>query len=416
MMNSAKPVRVLLVMRTGTYRAKAFLKAAARVGVSVTVATEREQPLARLARGASIALDFGDPRHAAAQVTEFAAEYPLGAVVGVDDDTTVLAAQLAQALGLPHNRIEAVKAARYKDVMRLALGEAEDVLSPLFWVFGTDEDPRSLANRVPYPCVLKPLSLAASRGVIRANTADEFASAFAEIKAILAESALDQTDPGASQILVEEFIPGLEVALEGLLIDAQLTTLALFDKPDPLDGPYFEESIYVTPSRLPATIQADVGDAAQRAARALGLRDGPAHVELRLNERGAWIVEVAARSIGGLCSSTLRFGDGTSLEEIILRQAAGLDLTSVEREQRPAGVMMIPIPHAGILREVHGLADAQAVGGIDEITISIPCGEQVQPLPRASRYLGFIFAHGDTPAEVEASLRRAHSLLRFAIV
>jgi hypothetical protein len=140
------------------------------------------------------------------------------------------------------------------------------------------------------------------------------------------------------------------------------------------------------------------------------------HVELRLNERGAWIVEVAARSIGGLCSSTLRFGDGTSLEEIILRQAAGLDLTSVEREQRPAGVMMIPIPHAGILREVHGLADAQAVGGIDEISISIPCGEQVQPLPRASRYLGFIFAHGDTPAEVEASLRRAHSLLRFAIL
>src|SRR5437879_187232 len=271
MMNSAKPVRVLLVMRTRTYRAKAFLKAAARVGVSVTVATEREHPLARLARGASIVLDFGDPRHAAAQVTEFAAEYPLGAVIGVDDDTTVLAAQLAQALGLPHNRVEAVKAARYKDVMRLALGEAEGVLSPLFWVFGTDEDPRSLANHVPYPCVLKPLSLAASRGVIRANTADEFASAFAEIKAILAESDLDQTDSGASQILVEEYIPGLEVALEGLMIDGQLTTLALFDKPDPLDGPYFEESIYVTPSRLPATIQADIGDAAQRAARALGL-------------------------------------------------------------------------------------------------------------------------------------------------
>src|SRR6266567_9349471 len=161
MMNSAKPVRVLLVMRTRTYRAKAFLKAATRVSVSVTVATEREQPLARLARGASIALDFGDPRHAAAQVTEFAAEYPLGAVIGVDDDTTVLAAQLAQALGLPHNRVEAVKAARYKDVMRLALGEAEGILSPPFWILATDQDQTRFAEQARYPCVLKPLSLAA---------------------------------------------------------------------------------------------------------------------------------------------------------------------------------------------------------------------------------------------------------------
>jgi biotin carboxylase len=216
-------------------------------------------------------------------------------------------------------------------------------------------------------------------------------------------------------VLVEEFIPGREVALEGLLIDGALTTLALFDKPDPLDGPYFEETIYVTPSRLPAAAQALISEAAQRAAAALGLRTGPVHAELRLNERGAWIVEVAARSIGGLCSSTLRFGDGTSLEEIILRQAAQLDLTSLEREQRPAGTMMIPIPAAGRLQEVRGLAEAQAVAGIDEITISIPCGEQVVPLPRATRYLGFIFAHAQTPGAVEQALRQAHSLLEFII-
>jgi biotin carboxylase len=192
--------------------------------------------------------------------------------------------------------------------------------------------------------------------------------------------------------------------------------LALFDKPDPLDGPYFEETIYVTPSRLPSGTQAEIALAAERAAKALGLRTGPVHAELRLNERGAWIVEVAARSIGGLCSSTLRFGDGTSLEEIILRQAAGLDLTSLQREQRPSGVMMIPTPRAGILQDVHGLEAAQRVAGIDEITISIPCGERVEPLPRASRYLGFIFAHGDTPAAVEAALRQAHSLLDFVIL
>jgi biotin carboxylase len=408
---------VLLVMRTRTYRAKAFLKAAERLGVAVTVATEREQPLARLAPGSTLALDFRNPRQAQARVREFAETYEFSAVVGVDDDTTVLAAQLAETLGLAHNAVEAVKAARYKDVMRLTLGEAEGVLSPAFWTLGTDDDPARFAQRVPYPCVLKPLSLAASRGVIRADTPEQFVAAFGEIVAILAEADLDPADPGASQVLVEEFIPGREVALEGLLIDGALTTLALFDKPDPLDGPYFEETIYVTPSRLAAAEQALISAAAQRAAVARGLCIGPVHAELRLNERGAWIVEVAARSIGGLCSSILRFGASgkLSLEEIILRQAAQLDLTSIIREQRAAGSMMIPIPGAGRLNSVHGISEAQAVPGIDEVTISIPCGEQVVPLPRASRYLGFIFAHGTTPAAVEHALREAHGLLEFDI-
>ena len=263
--------------------------------------------------------------------------------------------------------------------------------------------------------MVKPLSLAASRGVIRANNSDEFVAAFATIVEILAKTDINPADPGASQILVEEFIPGVEVALEGLLIDSALTTLALFDKPDPLDGPYFEETIYVTPSRLAAASQALIAQAAQRAAMALGLRTGPVHAELRLNTQGAWIVEVAARSIGGLCSNTLRFGDGVSLEEIVLRQAAGLDLVSLQREQRPAGVMMIPVPAAGRLRTVNGLEQAQAVPGIDEISITVPCGELVEPLPWASRYLGFIFAHADSPSAVEQALRQAHCLLAFEI-
>jgi biotin carboxylase len=402
-------------MRTRTYRAKAFLEAAAHLGLDVTVATEREQPLARLARGTSIALDFADVGRAQQQMRDFAMEHPMKAVLGVDDDTTVLAAQIANSLGLPHNPIEAVKAARYKDVMRLALSEAEGVLSPAFWLLSVEDDPRAFAERAAYPVVLKPLSLAASRGVIRADDVRGFERAFDEVASILAASEIDPDDPAARTLLVEEFIPGGEVALEGLLVDGALTTLALFDKPDPLDGPYFEETLYVTPSRLPMPTQRAVHDAAQRAVRALGLRTGPVHAELRLNERGAWIVEVAARSIGGLCSSTLRFGEGTSLEEIILRQAMGMPLSSLEREQRPAGVMMIPIPEAGVLRSVHGLSQAQAVRGIDEVSISIPLGERVEPLPRASRYLGFIFAHADTPQHVESALREAHALLAFEI-
>jgi biotin carboxylase len=407
--------RVLLVMRTRTYRAKAFLTAAERLGVDVTVATELQQPLARLTPGATLALDFSSAPSAQREIREFDAKYPLSAVVGVDDDTTLLAAQLAAALGLPHNPIEAVKAALYKDVMRLALSEADQVLSPAFWLLSLQEDPTTFATHAAYPVVLKPLSLAASRGVIRADDVQEFIGAFKEIASILAESDLEPGDPGASQILVEAFIPGLEVALEGLLVNGALTTLALFDKPDPLDGPYFEESIYVTPSRLSHRVQAEIGQTTQRAAAALGLRNGPVHAELRLNQRGAWIVEIAARSIGGLCSSTLRFGGATSLEEIILRQALGLELTCVQRDQRPAGVMMIPIPAAGVLQDVRGLEAAEAVAGITEIDITIPCGQRIEPLPRASRYLGFIFAEADSPARVESALRRAHSLLEFVI-
>jgi biotin carboxylase len=406
--------RVLLLMRTRTYRAQAFVDAAHQLDLDVTVATEREQPLAAFTPGSTLALDFADERRLEEGVTSFAARYPVDAVLGVDDDTVVQAAQAARALGLAHNSVESVKAARFKDVMRLALSEA-DVRSPGFTTVTIDADARRLAAQMRYPCVLKPLSLSASRGVIRADTTDQFVAAFDMVASILAEAELAPNDPGARQILVEDFIPGREVALEGLLQDGYLTALALFDKPDPLDGPYFEETIYVTPSRLPPAVQDDIAATTQRAATALGLHTGPVHAELRVNASGSWIVEVAARSIGGLCSKMLRFGNDLSLEEIILRQATGLDVGVIERERRPAGVMMLPIPSAGVLREVRGLDRAQAVPGIDEIDISIPCGEYVVPLPRATRYLGFVFAHGDNPRAVELALRKAQRALEFDI-
>jgi biotin carboxylase len=400
-------------MATRTYRAAAFLEAARRLGTEVTVATEA-QPLGPLVTGSMLALDFGDVRLAEQQVRALAAEFPITAVVGVDDDTTILAAHLAHVLGLPHNSVESVKAARYKDVMRLALSEA-DVPSPAFFTFRMDDEPASAAERAPYPCVLKPLALSASRGVIRTDDTDALIAALREIVEIVREADFAGDDPAAQQVLVEEFIPGREVALEALLIDGVLTPLALFDKPDRVDGPYFEETLYVTPSRSPATTKKLIAETSARAAAALGLRTGPIHAELRLNDRGAWIVEVAARSIGGLCSNTLRFGDGSALEDIVLRQAAGMDLGSLEREQRPAGVMMIPIPAAGRLHAVRGVAEAKAVPGIDAVTVSIPVGQHVVPLPRATQYLGFIFGHAETPDAVEAALRQAHTRLEFDI-
>jgi biotin carboxylase len=286
---------------------------------------------------------------------------------------------------------------------------------PRFRLLRLADDPAVLARQIDYPCVLKPLALSASRGVIRANDAQEFVAAFHRIAAILESVEAPLPDEARRALLVEEFIPGGEVALEGLLIGGTLHVLAIFDKPDPLDGPFFEETIYVTPSRLPQAVQARIAAVSRDACAALGLTEGPIHAELRLNERGPFVLEVAARSIGGLCSRTLTFGTGLTLEELILSHALGRPLESLERERRAAGVMMIPIPRAGRLVSVRGADDAAAVDGVDDVVITMHRGQEVVPLPEGWQYLGFIFARAETPAAVEHALRQAHGRLHFAI-
>ena len=279
-----------------------------------------------------------------------------------------------------------------------------------------DDEPAAAARQQDYPVVLKPTFLAASRGVIRADDPAGFVAAFRRIGALLRQADVQERGRDAARlILVEEFVPGVEVALEGLLSAGRLKVLALFDKPDPLDGPFFEETLYVTPSRLAAPVQDAITAITADAARALGLREGPVHAELRVNDRGAWLIELAARSIGGLCSRVLRFGTGLSLEEVILMHALGRDVTALQREPRPAGVMMIPIPRAGILRGVSGMREARLVPAVDDITISATIGKPLVPLPEGSSYLGFIFARGGSPALVEAALREAHRRVRFDI-
>jgi biotin carboxylase len=407
--------RLLLLMATRTYRAKAFMRAAQKLGAEVIVGSERSQALARAAKGRTLTLDFHHPERAAGQIVAAARERPFDAVVGVDDDTTLVAALASAALALPGNSVESVEAAQNKYRMRELLAAA-GLPSPFFELVRTGDAPEHPAGRMPYPCVLKPVFLSASRGVIRVDTPPEFVNAFRRIEAILAEpETRARGGEWADAILVEGFIPGFEVALEGLLDHGCLQVLALFDKPDPLDGPFFEETIYVTPSQLPADAQALIVESVIRTTAALGLRDGPVHAELRLNARGAWIIEIAARSIGGLCSNTLQFGAGISLEELILQHALGVDTSGMQRERQPAGVMMLPIPQRGVLRAVHGKERAEAVDGIEGIEVSIPVGQEVVPLPEGASYLGFIFARGETPDVVEAALREAQRRLQFEI-
>jgi len=335
----------------------------------------------------------------------------------VDDETEVAAAEIARVLGLRHNSRPSAEAARHKPTMRAALQSAglPGLNVPRFAVFPLDTDPVAAALTVTYPCVLKPTFLAASRGVIRANDPEELVSAWERIRGILLDPDVARRGgTSAREILIEDFVAGPEVALEGLLEAGILRVLAIFDKPDPLEGPFFEETIYVTPSRLPPAVQASVARAASGAARALGLTEGPVHVEMRVNPAGVFVIEAAARSIGGLCSRTLTFGTGISLEELILRHALGMP-TDAPRESAAAGVMMIPIPRAGTLARVDGLEDAAAVPGIVAGTITIRPGQRLVPLPEGWRYLGFLFSRADTPERAERALREAHGKLRFVI-
>ncbi len=410
--------RVLLLIGSRTYRAQAFVDAADKLGLEVVKGIDLPSDLAKF-YNPTLPLQFAQPERAAQAVIAYAKQNPVRAIISPDDDAAVIAALAADELDLTSNSPDAAHAAKNKALMRERLANAR-VQSPNHQLFSINDDPAQISQSLNYPCVVKPALLSASQGVIRANNAHEFVDAFNTTRKIILNNTLTP-DIGywtldLKQILIEDYIPGIEVALEGILTGGHLTLLALFDKPDPLVGPYFEETIYVTPSRLPRETQDALCDTTARACAAIGLRDGPIHAELRVNDAGVWVIEVAGRSIGGLCSKTLRFGNGeVSLEELILRHAIGADITGIERENRASGVMMIPIPESGLLKKVEGVEEARAVPFIEEIEITLAPNHPILTLPYGNTYLGFIFARGETPEQVEAALRAAHARLRIEI-
>jgi biotin carboxylase len=392
--------RILLLLPTATYRAPDFVAAARALDVEVVVASEEQPVLAATMGDRAVVVPLGEPEVGAAAIETLDARRGIDAVVAVDDQGVLVAAHAGERLGFPHNPPDAVARTRDKAAMRAALDAAE-VSQPRFAVF---EDPGVVPD-VGFPCVVKPTGLSASRGVIRADDPDGARAA--------ARRAHDIA--GGGMLLVEAYVPGAELALEGLLRRGQLEVLALFDKPDPMEGPYFEETIYVTPARITGDTSTRVERVVADAAAALGLREGPIHAEVRVDDDRVWVLEVAARSIGGLCARALRFGAGISLEEVILRHALGRDLDGLVRESSASGVMMLPIPDAGRLVAVKGQDAARSVSGIVGLEITIPIGREVQPLPEGDRYLGFLFARAGTPDEVEAALRTAHGALEIEI-
>lgn len=405
---------VLLVTSTTGYQAQSFRAAAARLGIPLVLASDRCHQLEDPWRDGAIALRFEDPTAAAVTIANALPQAPAG-IIALGDREAVIAAHASQLLNIQFHPPQAAEIARNKFHFRQRC-QAAGLSTPRFQHVALDSDVAAALAATTFPCVLKPLVLSASRGVIRANTPAEFTAAFARIRALLKTPEVRKMqDPEAEWLLVEEFIPGDEIAVEGLMTDGRLCVLAIFDKPNPLAGPFFEETIYVTPSRLSSARQRAVEQTLAHAAKAIGLSQGPVHAELRLSENSPVMLECAARPIGGLCARALRFEREISLEELLLRHAAGEDVEHIVREHCASGVMMIPIPEAGIFLDVEGVEEASKVKGIEVIEITVKPQQKLVPLPEGASYLGFIFARGETAAEVEAALRQAHAQLHFVL-
>lgn len=413
--SAMKPKKKLLLFASKMgYQTREFSAAAEQLGVEVLFATDRCHKLDDPWSDGALPLHFERPQAAGEEAALRFRGDPPDALLALGDRPSVAGAFAARALGLRGNSPESVEICHNKLWQREVLSAAK-LPVPEFFSFQAEEEIARVLPRVKFPCVVKPLTLAASQGVIRANDWEEFKRAVLRIRRLMTSAELRAAhDPSLGQLLVERYIPGKEVAIEGLLERGRLRILAIFDKPDPLEGPYFEETIYVTPSRLALSQQEALRDCAQKAVAALGLNTGPIHAEFRIDEDVPWILEVAPRPIGGLCSHSLLFGSAKmSLEELLIRHALELGGSDVEREKTASGVMMIPVPRSGIFERVEGIAEAEKVSCVYEIQITARVRDYIAAWPEGSSYLGFIFAKSDSPEVVEAALREAHGKLRF---
>jgi len=409
--NSTLRDRVLVIAPHGSYRTAPFIQAANKLNIDVLIASQGEYSIVSdYEQGLHI--DFKDESSCIKTILAAAAQRAFSGIIGTDDTTTELAAKVAEKLSLPHNDPQAVKIAQRKDLARLSLKKSNAKI-PQFDLLTTTKPLSEQTVKVKFPAVIKPVALSASRGVIRVNDQIELQQAIKRIKTMLLEER--QIDESIREILLlEEFIPGKEVAIEGMLHHGELDVLAIFDKPDPLDGPFFEETYYISPTSFSEKIQQQIKQTVLQSCQSYGLSEGPIHAECRVNERGVWILEVAARTIGGMCGRLLSLGTGHSLEELVLLHAMGqrVEMKSLESA---AGVLMIPIPGAGILKRVEGLLEAQRVPFISELSIEVREGYELVPLPEGNSYLGFIFAEAPSAEQAEQALRNAHDCLNIVI-
>lgn len=401
------PGFLLLIAPANSYRIAPYLKAALNLGLKVLVASNSKYSLVpEIALGVTV--DFNNQSEAQSLILKAIKDLRIQCVLATDDSCVSLSSHIAQHLGLAHNQPSATKLTSRKDLARKAT-QIAGRNTPEFNIINLHQASQ-FSRSINYPVVIKPLNLSASKGVIRANDPEQFIAACLTINTILSRSNV--TGFERDNVLVETYLEGPEFAIDGILIDGDFHLLAIFDKPEPLTGPYFEETYYLTPSQLTQSHQAALIEEVARSCDAYNLKQGPIHAEARITKNGIFLIELAARTIGGQCGQLIEFSLQQKLEEVIIRGLCG-EPPNLPPKPTPAGVLMIPVETAGILKRVEGLTAAMQVEFIQDIEIHIQEGYELLPLPEGSSYLGFIFAQAPTQGQAFNALKKAHQMLRF---
>ena len=406
---------VILIIPSASYRTGPFMNAIKKLDLKVLVISDKSQVFSGKYPDNLIIINFNHWKDKSVEISKWAKNNGLKAVIGVDEESIVLAANLSNFLNVDHNSIESVLLTKNKYLMRTELKKT-GLCSPWFKIFSIYESSNKIINEISFPCVIKPTFLSGSRGVMRVNTKKELSEGIKTLNELLSLDELrKRAGKQSDYIMIEEYIPGKEVAIEGIVSEGKLTMLAIFDKPELLEGPTFEETIIVTPSVLTKKIQYSLLETLQIVVKALGIVKGPVHAEARINRNGNYILECASRSIGGLCSKVLEFQGGISLEELILRSYLGRNIEKSKLIGNARGVMMMPTEKKGILKEIGGVKDALVVNGVTDLQITVKPGEKLQPLPKGDRYLGFIFAEGNNQEFVINALKNAWSKIEIVL-
>ena len=403
----SEPGFVLLIAPSGSYRIAPYLGAAKSLGMKILVVSNSQHSLVPEV-AAGITVDFENIDDAIEIILAAIQTLSIRCVFATDDSCVEISSHIAQILKLPHNKPEAAALTHRKDLARKAL-KAGGCNTPEFQVISLDMVEK-FASPIDYPVVIKPLALSASRGVIRADNDEQMISACSRIEGILASAG--QSGYIRDHILVESYLDGAEFAVEGFIIQGEFHLLTIFDKPEPLTGPFFEETYYLTPTQLDCRQQTELVNEVRQCCKAYGLEQGPVHAEARITKSGIVLLELAARTIGGQCGQLIEFSLQQKLEEIVIQGMCGIK-PELPNNPQAAGVMMIPVTNSGILKRVEGLTNALEIPYIEDIEIHIREGYELIPLPEGSSYLGFIFAKAPKYHEVYQSLKSAYECLRF---
>ncbi len=385
--------KLLLVIPENSYKSNDFVVAAEKLGIDFLIITDSEQ----------VSSKFSDT----VIINKFDAELNKNNLKKLKDVTHVLpvdhsalkfSGYLVDLLEVKGNKLESINLSMNKYESRKIFNSLLDIKVNNEIIKNID-DVNTFINKNG-TSVLKPIYGTASKSVLKINNVEKNKEQIEK----LMQDCFDQ------DLVIEEYIDGKEYALEGTIINSELKKIVIFDKPVEYKHPYFEESIYITPSELSSEAEKRVVSIVDKACKKIGLEDGPVHVEFKINENQIFIIEINPRMIGGLCSRCLSFGlFKVSLEEIILHAFMNNELKNIELLNNYVGVLMIPTPKSGKFISINK-EELENIPNISNVEITVPEGSDLLEPPYGDKYLGFAFSQGIDKKTVNESLLTAMNL------